>query len=76
MLRRILLLLAMLVASPAFADILVDNVNGYTIREDGHLFRFEGIWIGDDGQVRQLYQRGDTQAQPIRASSSTAAAGP
>jgi imidazolonepropionase-like amidohydrolase len=61
MLRKLLLLLAMLFATPALADILVDNVNGYTIREDGHLFRFEGIWIGDDGRVRQLYQRGDTR---------------
>ena len=40
---------------------MVDNVNGYTIREDGHLFRFTGMWIGDDGRVRQLYQRGDTR---------------
>jgi predicted amidohydrolase YtcJ len=64
MLRKILLALAMLVATPASADILVDNVNGYTIREDGHLFRFNGLWIGDDGRVRQLYQRGD--ARPNR----------
>jgi predicted amidohydrolase YtcJ len=65
MLRKIILLLAMLVAppalAPALADVLVDNVNGYTIREDGHLFRFNGLWIGDDGRVRQLYQRGDTR---------------
>ena len=61
MLRKILLALAMLVATPALADILVDNVNGYTVREDGHLYRFNGIWIGDDGRVRQLYQRGDTR---------------
>jgi predicted amidohydrolase YtcJ len=64
MLRKILLLAAMLFASPAFADILVDNVNGYTIREDGRLFRFEAMWIGDDGRVRQLYQRAD--ARPNR----------
>ena len=37
-------------AAPAFADMLVDNVNGYTMREDGQLLRFNGIWIGDDGQ--------------------------
>jgi predicted amidohydrolase YtcJ len=64
MLRKILLALAMLVATPASADILVDNVNGYTVREDGHLFRFNGMWVGDDGRVRQLYQRGD--ARPNR----------
>ena len=61
MLRKILLALAMLVATPALADILVENVNGYTVREDGHLYRFNGMWIGDDGRVRQLYQRGDTR---------------
>jgi len=61
MLRKILLALAMLVATPALADVLVDNVNGYTIREDGRLYRFNGLWIGDDGRVRQLYQRGDTR---------------
>jgi len=61
MLRKLILAFAMLVATPAFADILVDNVNGYTIREDGHLFRFTGMWIGDDGRVRQLYQAGDTR---------------
>ena len=64
MLRKIILVLAMLVASPALADILVDNVNGYTIREDGRLYRFNGMWIGDDGRVRQLYRSGD--ARPNR----------
>jgi predicted amidohydrolase YtcJ len=64
MLRKIILLLALLLGTPAFADVLVDNVNGYTIREDGHLFRFNGLWIGDDGRVRQLYQSGD--ARPNR----------
>lgn len=46
-------------ASPASADILVDNVNGYTLRGDGRLFRFNAMWIGDDGKVRELYERGD-----------------
>lgn len=59
--KRILLLFAALLlgAAPAFADILVDNVNGYTMREDGRLFRFSGMWIGDDGRVRQLFETGD-----------------
>ena len=46
-------------ASPALADILVENVNGYTLRGDGRLFRFNAMWIGDDGKVRELYGRGD-----------------
>jgi predicted amidohydrolase YtcJ len=62
MIRKLLLsLAALLVGGPALADVLVDNVNGFTIREDGHVYRFDGLWIGDDGRVRQLYQRGDTR---------------
>jgi len=55
-----------LLATPAAADVLVDNVNGYTLREDGRLYRFNGMWIGDDGRVRQLYQRGDTRPPRTR----------
>jgi predicted amidohydrolase YtcJ len=63
--RFILAILALIfAAAPALADVLVDNVNGYTIRADGHLFRFSAIWVGDDGRVRQLLQRGD--ARPPR----------
>jgi predicted amidohydrolase YtcJ len=50
---------SLFLASPAFADILVENVNGYTLRGDGRLFRFNAMWIGDDGKVRELYERGD-----------------
>lgn len=59
--KRIFLFLAALLmgATPAFADLLVENVNGYTMREDGRLFRFNAIWIGDDGKVRQLFEPGD-----------------
>jgi predicted amidohydrolase YtcJ len=58
---RFLIAFFALLATPAFADVLVDNVNGYTIRQDGRLFRFNGMWIGDDGRVRQLYERGDSR---------------
>jgi predicted amidohydrolase YtcJ len=66
MLRKILLLIALLFSTPAFADVLVDNVNGYTIRADGRLQRFNGIWIGDDGRVRQLLNRGDRRPERPR----------
>jgi predicted amidohydrolase YtcJ len=66
-LKRILLFLAaFLIATPALADTLVDNVNGYTLREDGRLFRFNGLLIGDDGRVRQLLQRGDRRPERPR----------
>jgi predicted amidohydrolase YtcJ len=63
---RILLFLAALLlgAAPAAADILIENVNGYTMREDGRLFRFNAIWIGDDGRVRQLLEPGDRRPRP------------
>jgi len=58
--RFFLFLAALLLgATPAAADILVDNVNGYTLREDGRLVRFQAMWIGDDGKVRQLFEAGD-----------------
>jgi predicted amidohydrolase YtcJ len=46
-------------AQPACADVLVDNVNGYTIDGKGQLVRFTGIILEDDGRVRSLLQRRD-----------------
>ncbi len=66
---RLLLFLAALLlgaAPAAAADILVENVNGYTLREDGRLLRFQAMWIGDDGRVRQLFEAGDRR--PARTS--------
>ena len=56
--RLFLLLAALLISVPALADQLVDNVNGYTL-QNGRLVRFHAMWIGDDGRVKQLYERGD-----------------
>jgi predicted amidohydrolase YtcJ len=66
--KRLLLALAALFlgAAPAAADILVENVNGYTLRENGQLSRFQAMWIGDDGKVRQLFEAGDRR--PARTS--------
>jgi predicted amidohydrolase YtcJ len=67
LLARLLLALAALIAStPALADLLVDNVNGYTLRSDGRLYRFNGIVVGDDGRVRQLLQRGERRPDRTR----------
>ncbi len=51
--KFLLILAALLFAVPAAADTLVENVNGYTIR-DGKLFRFTAMLIGDDGRVERL----------------------
>ena len=47
------------VAVPASADTLVDNVQGIAIDREGKVTRFTGLWIDDDGRVKQLLQRGD-----------------
>ncbi len=48
-----------LTATPAAADILVDDVDGITIDKDGRLDRFTGLWIDDDGRIKQVLDRGD-----------------
>jgi predicted amidohydrolase YtcJ len=50
---------AALISSAAFADGLVENVNGITLDQDGKLIRFTGILIGPDGKVTQLLTRKD-----------------
>ena len=46
-----LIALAALLASPALADTVIDNVNGIQIGADGKLQHFVGLQIGDDGKV-------------------------
>jgi len=49
----------LLIAAPAAADTYIDNVNGYTIGEDGKLVRFTGLMIDDEGRVVRLLQPGE-----------------
>ncbi|MEY3915493.1 MAG: hypothetical protein RLZZ604_1350, partial [Pseudomonadota bacterium] len=37
-------------ASPAFADGLVENVNGITLDNDGRVIRFNAMLVGRDGK--------------------------
>lgn len=62
-LRLALAGLALLAATPAHADTLVDNVNGITLDKDGKLVRFTGLVIGSDGKVRQLLDRKDKRPE-------------
>ena len=55
MLKR-LVLTAALLATPAFADTLVTNVNGIQVGADGKLQRFRALTFGDDGKVRAVIQ--------------------
>ncbi len=43
-----------LIAPPAHADTLIDNVRGITIGAGGKVERFTGLLIGDDGKVVRL----------------------
>jgi predicted amidohydrolase YtcJ len=66
--RRLLAALAalFLAAAPAEADVLVDNVNGYTLDEEGRLVRFAAMLVDDQGKVARLYQRGERKAERAR----------
>jgi predicted amidohydrolase YtcJ len=57
---------ALLAAGAASADVLVDNVNGYTIDRDGRVARFSAMLVGDDGKVQQLYRQGERRAERPR----------
>jgi predicted amidohydrolase YtcJ len=52
-------LAALLLAPPAIAETHVDNVNGYTLGQDGRMVRFNGLVVDNGGKVKQLLQRGD-----------------
>lgn len=56
----------LLAATPAAADTLVDNVQGISVDRQGHVTRFTGIWIDDDGRVKQLLERKDKRPQRTR----------
>ncbi|WP_106638720.1 amidohydrolase [Allosphingosinicella vermicomposti] len=50
---------ALAVAQGAAADVLVDNVNGYTLNQKGELVRFTGIVVDDEGKVEKLLDKKD-----------------
>ncbi|WP_306087411.1 amidohydrolase [Qipengyuania flava] len=55
--------LALALASPAAADVLIDNVEGLTIGEDGKVKRFTALVIDDDGTIAQVLTAGDKAPQ-------------
>jgi predicted amidohydrolase YtcJ len=46
-------------AAPAWADTLIDNVDGVTIDEAGKVKRFTGLIFDDNGKVTQVLGRGE-----------------
>jgi predicted amidohydrolase YtcJ len=50
-----------LLPTPAFADGLIDNVNGITLSASGKVERFTGLLITTDGKVAKLLSRSDAR---------------
>lgn len=50
-------------AAPAWADTLVDNVDGMTVGADGKVQRFTGLVFDDEGKVVTVLARGDKRPQ-------------
>ncbi len=44
---------------PAFADGLVDNVNGITLDDKGQVIRFTGLTVTADGRIGKLIRQGE-----------------
>ena len=57
---------ALLLPTPAQADALVDNANGYTLDEDGNLIRFTGFTFNvETGRITQLLRRNDDRPREV-----------
>jgi predicted amidohydrolase YtcJ len=54
--KPLLALVAALLASPAWSDTLISNVNGIQVGADGKLQHFRALTIGGDGKVRQVIE--------------------
>ena len=56
---KFLMLALLAIATPAFADGLVENVNGITLDKDGKVIRFNAVLISRDGKVTELLTKKD-----------------
>ena len=57
--------LAPALSAPALADTLVDNVQGTTMLENGKVGSFTGLWIDDDGTIKEVLKRGDRRPSGV-----------
>jgi len=55
--------LALALAAPAWADTLVDNVDGVTIDAEGKVKRFSGLVFDEDGTITAVLDRSDKRPQ-------------
>lgn len=60
--RLLAYVLAALIAAPAAADTLVENVRGVTLNARGEVVRFTGLVIGRDGKIVRLIPGPEAQA--------------
>lgn len=58
--KPLLALIAALLASPVFADTLIENANGIQVVEDGKLDHFVALWIATDGVILRTFKSGET----------------
>ena len=63
--ERGFILVLTLLASPAFADGLIDNANGYSFDTRGQLVRFTGLLIDEQGKVARLLDRNDKRPDKL-----------
>ena len=49
--------------SAALADVLIDNIDGVRIDENGELDRFTGLWIDDEGKIAGVLDRRDDRPE-------------
>ncbi|MEO6716544.1 MAG: amidohydrolase family protein [Novosphingobium sp.] len=57
--RLSLAAIALIVTQPAWADVLVENVDGLTLGADGTVQRFSGLLIDNNGRIQQIFLRND-----------------
>ncbi len=62
----VLAFMTLALSHTAHADTLVDNVNGFTLDENGKVVEFTGMVITDDGHVKELLSRKDKRPKTPR----------
>src|SRR5688572_17780459 len=65
MMKPLIALAALLAASAAEADILIDNINGYQVDAEGRLRSFNGLLVGDAGKVKIVLTPGAARPGPV-----------
>ncbi len=63
--RSIAAFAALLMAVPAQADALIDNINGITLDEHGDVVHFTGLLMTTDGRVTRLLGRKDKRPEKL-----------